>query len=195
MFERRTGLRKVGLPGADLGMRAEDPTIAELLKPLGYTTGQFGKNHLGDKDEMLPSNHGFDEFYGNLYHLNAEEEPELQDYPTASDFPEFHEKYGPRGLIHSFADGRIEDTGPLTRKRMETIDDDVAARSAEFIEKQHKAGSVSNQLMSHMDWMPTLLATLLYAEAGAALGTAEAIKVFHGFDLARLNWKDSCPRF
>jgi arylsulfatase A-like enzyme len=136
----RTGLSKVGLPGADLGMRAEDPTIAELLKPLGYATGQFGKNHLGDKDEMLPSNHGFDEFYGNLYHLNAEEEPELPDYPTAADFPEFHEKYGPRGVIHSFADGRVEDTGPLTRKRMETIDDDVASRSADFIERQHKAG-------------------------------------------------------
>jgi len=133
----RTGLSKVGMPGADLGMQDEDPTIAELLKPLGYATGQFGKNHLGDKDEMLPTNHGFDEFYGNLYHLNAEEEPEHRDYPKN---PEFHEKYGPRGVIHSFADGRIEDTGPLTKKRMETIDDDVAARSVEFIEKQHDAG-------------------------------------------------------
>ena len=136
----RTGLSKVGLPGADLGLRKEDPTIAELLKPLGYATGQFGKNHLGDKDEFLPSNHGFDEFYGNLYHLNAEEEPELPDYPKASDFPDFKKKYGPRGVIHSFADGRITDTGPLTRKRMETIDDDVAKRSAVFIEQQHKAG-------------------------------------------------------
>ncbi|WNM64225.1 arylsulfatase [Candidatus Nitrospira neomarina] len=136
----RTGLSKVGLPGADLGMRKEDPTIAELLKPLGYATGQFGKNHLGDKDEMLPSNHGFDEFYGNLYHLNAEEEPELPDYPKASDFPNFKKKYGPRGVIHSFSDGRITDTGPLTKKRMETIDDDIAARANEFIEKQHKAG-------------------------------------------------------
>ena len=133
----RTGLSKVGLPGANLGMRKEDPTIAELLKPLGYATGQFGKNHLGDKDNMLPTNHGFDEFYGNLYHLNAEEEPELPDYPQN---PAFRQKYGPRGVIHSFADGRIEDTGPLTKKRMETIDDDVAARSAIFIEQQHKAG-------------------------------------------------------
>jgi len=133
----RTGLSKVGMPGADIGMRAEDPTIAELLKPLGYATGQFGKNHLGDLDHMLPSNHGFDEFYGALYHLNASEEPEHPDYPTD---PEFFKKYGPRGVIHSFADGRIKDTGPLTKKRMETIDDDFAARSVEFIEKQHKAG-------------------------------------------------------
>jgi arylsulfatase A-like enzyme len=102
----RTGLSKVGLPGADLGLRAEDPTIAELLKPLGYATGQFGENHLGDKDEFLPSNHGFDEFFGNLYHLNAEEEPELPDYPPAEDFPNFRERFGPRGVIHSWADGR-----------------------------------------------------------------------------------------
>ena len=133
----RTGLSKVGLPGADLGLKKEDPTIAELLKAQGYVTGQFGKNHLGDKDEFLPSAHGFDEFYGNLYHLNAEEEPELPDYPKD---PEFRKKFGPRGVIHSFADGKIEDTGPLTRKRMETIDDDIAARAAEFIEKQAKAG-------------------------------------------------------
>ena len=136
----RTGLSKVGLPGADLGIRKEDPTIAELLKGQGYATGQFGKNHLGDKDEFLPTNHGFDEFYGNLYHLNAEEEPELPDYPKESDFPDFRKKFGPRGVIHSFADGRIEDTGPLTRKRMETIDDDTAARAADFIERQAKAG-------------------------------------------------------
>lgn len=137
----RTGLSKVGMPGADLGLREEDPTIAELLKPLGYVTGQFGKNHLGDKDVFLPTNHGFDEFYGNLYHLNAEEEPEHPDYPKD---PEFRKKYGPRGVIHSYAnsDGtqKIEDTGPLTRKRMETIDDDITARAIEFIEKQHKAG-------------------------------------------------------
>jgi arylsulfatase A-like enzyme len=137
----RTGLSKVGLPGADLGLRKEDPTIAELLKAQGYATGQFGKNHLGDKDEFLPTAHGFDEFYGNLYHLNAEEEPELPDYPKD---PEFRKKFGPRGVIHSFAnpDGtqKIEDTGPLTKKRMETIDDDIAARTAEFIEKQAKAG-------------------------------------------------------
>ena len=137
----RTGLSKVGLPGAELGMRKEDPTIAVLLKARGYATGQFGKNHLGDRDEHLPTNHGFDEFYGNLYHLNAEEEPELPDYPKD---PEFRKKFGPRGVIHSFAnaDGtqKIEDTGPLTKKRMETIDDDVAARSTAFIEKNHKAG-------------------------------------------------------
>jgi arylsulfatase A-like enzyme len=136
----RTGLSKVGLPGADLGIRKEDPTIAELLKEQGYATGQFGKNHLGDKDEFLPTNHGFDEFYGNLYHLNAEEEPELPDYPKEADFPNFRKNFGPRGVIHSFADGRIEDTGPLTRKRMETIDDDTAARAADFIDRQAKAG-------------------------------------------------------
>ena len=142
----RTGLSKVGLPGADLGLRKEDPTIAELLKAQGYATGQFGKNHLGDKDEFLPTAHGFDEFYGNLYHLNAEEEPELPDYPKPDDpeFPNFRKNFGPRGVIHSFAnpDGTqtIEDTGPLTRKRMETIDDDIADRSAAFIEKQAKAG-------------------------------------------------------
>jgi arylsulfatase len=136
----RTGLSKVGMPGADIGLSKKDPTIAELLKAQGYATGQFGKNHLGDKDEFLPTNHGFDEFYGNLYHLNAEEEPELPDYPKESDFPEFRKNFGPRGVIHSFADGKIEDTGPLTKKRMETIDDDTAARAAEFIEKQAKAG-------------------------------------------------------
>jgi arylsulfatase len=133
----RTGLSKVGMPGADLGLSEKDPTIADLLKEQGYATGQFGKNHLGDKDEFLPTNHGFDEFYGNLYHLNAEEEPELPDYPKN---PEFRKKFGPRGVIHSFAGGKIEDTGALTKKRMETIDDDTAARAAEFIEKQAKAG-------------------------------------------------------
>ena len=142
----RTGLSKVGLPGADIGLRKEDPTIAELLKAQGYATGQFGKNHLGDKDEFLPTAHGFDEFYGNLYHLNAEEEPELPDYPKPDDpeFPNFRKNFGPRGVIHSFAnaDGTqtIEDTGPLTKKRMETIDDDIADRSAAFLEKQVKAG-------------------------------------------------------
>ncbi len=135
----RTGLSKVGLPGADLGLRAEDPTIAELLKPLGYATGQFGKNHLGDKDEFLPSNHGFDEFFGNLYHLNAEEEPELPDYPSAADFPNFRERFGPRGVIHSFAEGRIEDTGPLTKKRMETMDEEITDGALDFIERQVKA--------------------------------------------------------
>jgi arylsulfatase len=121
----RTGLSKVGLPGAKEGLSSEDPTIAELLKPLGYATGQFGKNHLGDRDEHLPSNHGFDEFLGNLYHLNAEEEPEHEDYPKESEYPEFRKKFGPRGVIRSYADGRIEDTGPLTKKRMETIDDET----------------------------------------------------------------------
>jgi arylsulfatase A-like enzyme len=132
----RTGLSKVGLPGADLGLRPEDPTIAELLKPLGYMTGQFGKNHLGDKDEFLPTNHGFDEFYGNLYHLNAEEEPENSDYPKD---PAFKKKYGPRGVIHSFADGKIEDTGPLTKKRMETIDEEVLAKAEDFLDRTVKA--------------------------------------------------------
>jgi len=133
----RTGLSKVGLPGSDLGLQAEDPTIAELLRPLGYVTGQFGKNHLGDRDEHLPTNHGFDEFLGNLYHLNAEEEPELPDYPQN---PEFHERYGPRGVIHSFADGRTEDTGPLTRQRMETVDDETIDAALDFIDRAHNSG-------------------------------------------------------
>jgi len=132
----RTGLTKVGLPGAPEGMKKEDPTIAGLLKPLGYMTGQFGKNHLGDRDEMLPSNHGFDEFFGNLYHLNAEQEPEHPDYPTD---PEFKKKFGPRGVIHSYADGRIEDTGPLTIKRMETVDEEVTTRAMDFMERAVKA--------------------------------------------------------
>jgi arylsulfatase len=133
----RTGLTKVGLPGAPEGMRKEDPTIATLLRAQGYATGQFGKNHLGDRDDMLPSAHGFDEFFGNLYHLNAEEEPENVDYPKD---PEFRKKFGPRGVIHSFAGGKITDTGPLTRKRMETIDDEVMAKSLDFIDRAHKAG-------------------------------------------------------
>jgi len=141
----RTGLSKVGLPGADVGLQKRDVTIAELLKAQGYATGQFGKNHLGDKDEFLPTNHGFDEFYGNLYHLNAEEEPELPDYPDPTDFPDFRKNFGPRGVLHSFAnpDGtqKIEDTGALTKRRMETIDDDIAARAADFIKKQAKAGT------------------------------------------------------
>ena len=129
----RTGLSKVGLPGAKEGISEKDPTIAELLKPLGYVTGQFGKNHLGDRDEHLPTNHGFDEFYGNLYHLNAEEEPELPDYPTEEKFPGFKKEFGPRGVIHSYADGKIEDTGPLTKKRMETIDDVSSDAAMDFI--------------------------------------------------------------
>ena len=132
-----TGLTKVGLPGAPEGMQKEDPTIATLLKEQGYVTGQFGKNHLGDRDEMLPSNHGFDEFFGNLYHLNAEEEPENVDYPKN---PEFKKKFGPRGVIHSYADGRIEDTGPLTKKRMETIDDEVTKAALGFMEKAKQDG-------------------------------------------------------
>lgn len=130
----RTGLLKVGLPGADIGLRPEDPTIAELLKPHGYATGQFGKNHLGDKDEFLPSNHGFDEFFGNLYHLNAEEEPETYFYPKD---PEFHKKFAPRGVIHSHADGKIEDTGPLSRKRMETADKEFTDAALKFIDTAH----------------------------------------------------------
>ncbi|HMO63790.1 MAG TPA: arylsulfatase [Verrucomicrobiota bacterium] len=133
----RTGLTKVGLPGAPEGMTAADPTIATLLRAQGYVTGQFGKNHLGDRDEMLPTNHGFDEFFGNLYHLNAEEEPENPDYPKN---PEFKKNFGPRGVIHSFADGRITDTGPLTRKRMETIDEEVNAKAINFMERAAKDG-------------------------------------------------------
>jgi arylsulfatase A-like enzyme len=136
----RTGLTKVGLPSAPEGMKKEDPTIATLLKAQGYMTGQFGKNHLGDRDEMLPTAHGFDEFFGNLYHLNAEEEPENADYPKN---PEFKKKFGPRGVIHSFAnaDGtqKIEDTGPLTKKRMETIDEEVNAKALDFMERAKKA--------------------------------------------------------
>lgn len=140
----RTGLSKVGLPGAELGLKEEDPTIAAILKNFGYATGQFGKNHLGDRDEHLPTNHGFDEFFGNLYHLNAEEEPELEDYPRdmiTSDGRTFLERYGPRGVIHSWADGRIEDTGPLTKKRMETVDDETSERAIEFIKEQHATGT------------------------------------------------------
>jgi len=131
----RTGLTKVGMPGAPEGIQKEDPTLAELLKPHGYMTGQFGKNHLGDRDEHLPTNHGFDEFFGNLYHLNAEEEPEQEDYPKD---PEFRKKYGPRGVISSTADGPIKDTGPLSKKRMETIDDEFIEASLDFIERAHK---------------------------------------------------------
>ncbi len=138
----RTGLTKVGLPGAPEGMNILDPTIAGLLKNHGYMTGQYGKNHLGDRDEHLPSNHGFDEFFGNLYHLNAEEEPENPDYPGDKVMPDgqtFRQKFGPRGVIKSSADGKIEDTGPLTRKRMETIDYEVTAGAIDFIERAHKA--------------------------------------------------------
>jgi arylsulfatase A-like enzyme len=150
----RTGLTKVGIPGAPVGLQAEDPTIAELLKPLGYATGQFGKNHLGDQNKFLPTVHGFDEFYGNLYHLNAEEDPEDPDYPKD---PKFKAQFGPRGVLHCFATDKddttveprwgkvgkqkIKDTGPLTRKRMETCDDDFAEAAIDFITRQHKAGT------------------------------------------------------
>jgi len=132
----RTGLTKVGLPGAPEGMKKEDPTIATLLRAQGYTTGQFGKNHLGDRDEMIPTKHGFDEFFGNLYHLNAEEEPENPDYPKS---PEFKKKFGPRGVFHTFADGRTEDTGPLTKKRMETFDEEVSAKAIDFMVRAKQA--------------------------------------------------------
>ena len=151
----RTGLTKVGMPGATVGLQKEDPTIAEFLKPLGYKTGQFGKNHLGDRDEFLPTMHGFDEFFGNLYHLNAEEEPERPDWPPQDEFPQFTARFGPRGVIHSWATeeddpteeprwGRvgkqkIEDTGPLTKLRMETCDDDFANSAQDWIRKQHDA--------------------------------------------------------
>jgi arylsulfatase len=136
----RTGLTKVGLPGANLGLQPEDPTIADVLKPLGYVCGQFGKNHLGDRDEFLPTAHGFDEFFGNLYHLNAEQEPENPDYPKD---PEFKKKFGPRGVLKSWAnpDGtqKIENTGPLTMKRMETVDEEFLAGALDFIDRQAKA--------------------------------------------------------
>ncbi len=132
----RTGLTKVGLPGAKEGLHEKDPTIAKLLKAHGYMTGQFGKNHLGDQDEHLPTNHGFDEFFGNLYHLNAEDEPEHPNYPKD---PEFKKRFGPRGAIHSFADGKITDTGPVTKKRMETIDEEFLGAALKFIDKAHAA--------------------------------------------------------
>jgi arylsulfatase len=132
----RTGLTKVGLPGAPEGLNKKDPSIATLLKPYGYMSGQFGKNHLGDQDEHLPTNHGFDEFFGNLYHLNAEDEPEHPDYPKDA---AFKKRFGPRGAIHSFADGKITDTGPVTKKRMETIDEEFLGAALKFIDKAHTA--------------------------------------------------------
>jgi len=132
----RTGLTKVGLPGSPIGLQKEDPTVAEFLKPLGYMCGQYGKNHLGDQDKFLPTAHGFDEFFGNLYHLNAEQEPENADYPKD---PEFKKKYGPRGVLRSTADGKVEDTGPLSMKRMETVDEEFLAAAKNFITNQSKA--------------------------------------------------------
>jgi arylsulfatase A-like enzyme len=150
----RTGLLKVGLPGAKEGLSEKDPTLAELLKPQGYATGQFGKNHLGDRNEHLPTVHGFDEFFGNLYHLNAEEEPENPDYPKN---PEFRAKFGPRGVMKCRASDRddptedprfgrvgkqtIEDTGPLTRKRMETVDGEFLGAALDFIDRQNRANT------------------------------------------------------
>ncbi len=136
----RTGLSKVGLPGAELGMQIEDPNIPALLKAKGYVTGQFGKNHFGDRDRHLPTNHGFDEFLGNLYHLNAEEEPENEDYPDPKEYPNFAKDYGPRGVIHSYAGGSIEDTGSLNKKRMETIDDETIDAAKIFIRKAVNSG-------------------------------------------------------
>jgi arylsulfatase len=133
----RTGLSKVGIPGATVGLQARDITIAEALKPLGYATGQFGKNHLGDRDEYLPTNHGFDEFFCNLYHLNAEEEPERPYYPKNDQA--FVKAYNPRGVLKASADGKITDTGPLNRKRMETIDDETTGAAIDFMQRQVKA--------------------------------------------------------
>ena len=146
----RTGLTKVGVPGSPIGLSPEDPTVAELLKPLGYATGQFGKNHLGDRNEFLPTLHGFDEFFGNLYHLNAQEDPEDSDYPDPKQFPEFAERLLPRGVLHCWATDkddstvdprfgrvgkqRIQDTGPLNRKRMETCDDEFVAAAKDSSE-------------------------------------------------------------
>ena len=152
----RSGLSKVGYPGAPIGMSEKLVTIAACLKNQGYATGQFGKNHLGDLNHMLPTNHGFDEFYGNLYHLDAEEEPEMADYPSEKEFPNFRKTFGPRGVIHSWATDtddatvdprwgkvgkqKIEDTGPLTKKRMETCDDEFVAAAKDFIKRQNDAG-------------------------------------------------------
>ncbi|MHC1562475.1 arylsulfatase [Actinomycetospora sp. C-140] len=153
----RTGMSKVGFPGMDVGLNAADPTIAELVKPMGYATGQFGKNHLGDLNKYLPTVHGFDEFFGNLYHLNAEEEPELPDYPGKEEYPRLHGFLYPRGVLHCWATEedddtvdpkygrvgkqRIEDTGPLTKKRMETVDDEFTSACAGWIRTQHEAGT------------------------------------------------------
>jgi arylsulfatase A-like enzyme len=153
----RTGLLKVGLPGASLGLSDRDPTLADLLKPMAYATAQFGKNHLGDRNEFLPTVHGFDEFFGNLYHLNAEEEPENPDYPKAPEYPNFFNRYGPRGVLHCFSTNvddptddprfgkvgkqKIEDTGRLTIKRMETVDEEFLGAAMGFIDKNSRANT------------------------------------------------------
>src|SRR6266850_714892 len=150
----RTGLTKVGLPGSDIGLRAEDPSVGDIMKSLGYATGQFGKNHLGDRNEFLPTVHGFDEFFGNLYHLNAEEEPESRTFPRD---PAFRQALGPRGVLRCKASDRddpteqprwgkvgkqtIEDTGALTKKRMETVDDETSAAAIDFIQRQAHANT------------------------------------------------------
>jgi arylsulfatase len=152
----RSGLSKVGMPGAPVGIQAEDPTVAELLKPLGYATGQFGKNHFGDRNEFLPTVHGFDEFFGNLYHLNAEQDPEDPDYPDPKEFPQFKARFGPRGVLRCWATDqddsteqprwgrvgkqKIEDTGPLTTERMKTCDDEFINTAGDWIHRQHQAG-------------------------------------------------------
>ena len=183
----RTGLTKVGMPGADIGLQAEDATIAELLKPLGYATGQFGKNHFGDKNKYLPTAHGFDEFFGNLYHLNAEEEPENVDYPPEADFPNFKKIFGPRGVMHSWATeeddptehprwGRvgkqkIEDTGPLTKKRMESADTEFLAAAQDFIKRAHADEQALLRLVQHhLDALPR-------PPAGARPGPGRALAV------------------
>ncbi len=135
---KRTGLSKVGIPGAPVGLQDRDITIAQALKPQGYMCGQFGKNHLGDKNQFLPTNHGFDEFFGNLYHLDAEEEPERPYWPKED--TAYTRSNTPRGVLHTFADGKIEDTGPLTAKRMETIDDETTAACIDFMKRQVQNG-------------------------------------------------------
>ena len=175
------------MPGADIGLQAEDATIAELLKPLGYATGQFGKNHFGDKNKYLPTAHGFDEFFGNLYHLNAEEEPENVDYPPEADFPNFKKIFGPRGVMHSWATeeddpteqprwGRvgkqkIEDTGPLTKKRMETCDTEFLGAAQDFIKRAHADEQAFLRLVQHhLDALPR-------PSAGARPGPGRALAV------------------
>ena len=166
----RTGLSKVGIPAAPIGMSDKLVTIAALLKEQGYATGQFGKNHLGDLNDMLPTNHGFDEFFGNLYHLNAEEEPEMYNYPKEKDFPNFKKNFGPRGVIHSWATDtddktvmerwgkvgkqKIKDTGPLNTKRMETCDDEFIAAATDFIKKQNRARQAVVRLAQHHPHAP-----------------------------------------
>src|SRR6185369_622897 len=183
----RTGMTKVGIPGSPLGLRKEDPTIAEILKPLGYVTGQFGKNHLGDRNEFLPTAHGFDEFYGNLYHLNAEEEPENVDYPKN---PQFRQNFGPRGVLRCVAsdadDGTVdprfgkvgqqkcEDTGPLTKKRMETVDDETTDAAIDFIQRQARAGK------PFFAWMNTTRMHLYTHVRPSMLGRSGISEYFDG---------------